>query len=175
MSIASQRSFRKAYIYGLFDPITNACRYVGKTNNPKKRLQGHLSNAKTRRTPVALWMKDLLVHGYHPRIVVLHECHHENWAEWEIDYITRYRASGCDLLNLAPGGEQPYCDYETRAKNGRANAIKRDSTPFKKRVNFLKRNIGMALKRGHLPPAYKHVLRHVARRRPDLFGIWANL
>lgn len=38
---------RLAKIYGLIDPLSGEIRYVGKANDPARRLRGHLREKET--------------------------------------------------------------------------------------------------------------------------------
>lgn len=44
-------------IYGLYDS-NGELRYIGKANNPEKRLEGHRRNSKKSNTPLYLWVRD---------------------------------------------------------------------------------------------------------------------
>jgi len=110
-------------IYGLFDPDTNELRYVGKANNVLTRLSGHISNCRYRHTPVNCWIRKLQDTGKRPRIEVLEVCLHDTWQQKERDWIQHYASDR--LLNIAEGGNQPYCSIETRRENARkATAIR---------------------------------------------------
>ena len=94
-----------------------------------------------------------------------------SWKVAERRLIAEHRAAG-DLLNLSKGGNEPFCPANTRAINGHKASLARVSTPEKARIYKLKRDIGDALKRGHVSEATKEKLRYAARKRPELFGHW---
>lgn len=90
-------------IYGLYDPRTDALRYIGKAKDPARRRKGHLRrSALNLPYPVARWCKELVAQGLEPRQEVL------TWArDWEMAerrLIAAHRKAGADLLNLAAGG-----------------------------------------------------------------------
>ncbi len=90
------------FIYALNDPRTGECRYIGKSDNPEKRLGRHLT-AKLK-TPVSCWIKSLLSLGLRPGLQVLEEVPTSQWEFWEREYIRVFRAIRVSLLNLEGGG-----------------------------------------------------------------------
>lgn len=145
-------------IYGLTDN-TGAVRYIGKARDAKKRFKQHMSCKRNGR--VYVWLRSL---DYVPGLIVIAECSETEWIEAERKAIADARAAGADLLNVADGGDQPYCSPQVRAQNGRRNAAKRD-----KRLWALKRSLGQAFKRGHVSEATKAKM----RLRMDVFGQFA--
>src|ERR1700753_3270619 len=99
-------------IYALRDPETNEIRYIGKANNSQARLKSHLRDARTRRTPVYSWINSLLRRGLSPDMIVLETCGPDVWKEREIALIAQYRAASSRLLNVADGGDEPFCPIE---------------------------------------------------------------
>jgi GIY-YIG catalytic domain len=112
-----------SYIYALIDPRTDEIRYIGKANDPKKRLVSHLRDANRRRTPVYSWILSLRKLNLVPEIRVLRLT--TDWKTAEREEITKARATGIRLLNLADGGDQPECSLKTRQENGRKVATAR--------------------------------------------------
>lgn len=106
-------------IYGLFDS-TGALRYIGKANDPAKRLKGHMRDVRRRRTPLYDWLSK---YG-EPELRILEaSCH--DWKEAERRLIAEARARGDRLLNVADGGDEPHCPIETRRANGsKASAVR---------------------------------------------------
>lgn len=156
-------------IYGLYDALGNL-RYVGKANSPDRRLRSHMRDAHRRNTPLYCWLRK---HGV-PELRVLEEgC--ADWVEAERRHISRARADGCDLLNVAEGGDQPFCPRETREANGRKTAATVHGDPLRKRLWRVKRELGDSLKRGYVRPETQRRMGELARRRPDLFPSWIAL
>lgn len=97
-------------IYALCEPIdkwtTGPVRYVGKTVQfPWHRVRAHITTARNRpRLPVHWWLRKHADEPYHIR-------HLErvpvggDWATRERYWIAKFRADGCNLLNMTDGGE----------------------------------------------------------------------
>lgn len=93
----------KAYIYGLYDPrIPDVIWYVGKTNNPRTRLQYYRKDSST--TPVYRWFRRLQSEGSEPKLRVLEECPFAEWKDRERAVISLYRKKNLLLLNKLDGG-----------------------------------------------------------------------
>jgi hypothetical protein len=105
------------FLYELCDPITFEVRYVGKTNNLKKRYQSHLYslNAKTHKIS---WIKGLLAKNQKPiiRIIGMHK-DSAKITEKEIEIIKKYKEIGINLTNGTGGGDgQSHITEETKQK-----------------------------------------------------------
>lgn len=161
-------------IYGLTCPTQGDIRYIGKANRAKSRLAQHLRESR-RRTPVYDWIGSLRKDGLSPGMVILETCAHDQWKEAERRIIAEYRANGARLLNIADGGDEPYCSPEVRSANGKKVAAMRASDPQKAWIYETKKMLGTALKRGHLKESTKEKMRQAARINPALFGSWANI
>lgn len=120
---------RVSTIYGLTDPRDGAIRYIGKANNAKKRLAGHLRDSRRRRTPVYAWINKLRALGMAPGLVEMAQCEGDDWKDQERRLIAEHRPSG-RLLNVAEGGDEPHCPVEVRRENGRGAAKKRNELVF---------------------------------------------
>lgn len=111
-----------AYIYTLSCPETLAVRYVGKTNDTRHRLAGHLSPKNTsKKTWSARWIKGLLDRGLKPVLNIIEEVKFEEWQEAERKWIKHYRDLGCKLCNLTDGGEGLVNPSEETKEKQRAN------------------------------------------------------
>lgn len=96
----------KTYIYSLKDPITKEIRYIGKSNNPERRLLAfHIPQARLKRTHKECWIYSLIKNNQCPIIEILEETDNEHWSEREKYHINYYRELGCDLVNGTNGGE----------------------------------------------------------------------
>lgn len=93
------------FIYCLRDPITNLPRYIGKANDPFKRMKGHLRDAKYRRSHREKWIAALLDKGLRPMLEVLDEVPNELWETYERDYVAGFRMLGFPLVNGTDGGD----------------------------------------------------------------------
>lgn len=92
------------YIYALCDPRDNRVRYIGKTNNLRRRYGQHLiEKTNTHRTH---WIQSLIEIGLAPHLIVIEEIAPEqDWEERERLWIARYRAMSNDLTNGSDGGD----------------------------------------------------------------------
>lgn len=160
-----------AEIYALIDPRTEEVRYIGKANSSQKRFAGHLRESR-RKYPVYAWIQSLRAQSLIPRLQVLEVT--DNWIEAEKRWIESHRPSG-RLLNVADGGDEPYCSPEVRAENGRRASKIVHSDPRKKRLWCLKKELGVLLKQGYVMESTKEKMRYAARIWPHLFGDWAAI
>jgi len=175
-----------ASIYGLYD-VDGNLRYIGKANNPRKRLMSHMRDARRRRTPLYDWINK---HGIPEMRVLESDC--ADWREAEKRLIAEARVNGARLLNVADGGDEPYCSPETRSANGRrmqshpaviaqrtkngrhlANMIAGDERL--RRICDIRKRMGWALKRGMVPNTARVKMRLAAAKAPHIFGDWLNL
>lgn len=95
-------------IYGLYDPRTDVCRYVGKTKvKLLERLKGHIRDAKRRKHSVRRfsWVLSLLAANTSPEIRELELVTEETWRDVEKQWIAKFRAAGVDLVNTTDGGD----------------------------------------------------------------------
>lgn len=96
------------FIYGLNDPETGECRYVGKADNPHDRLfgsTGHLKSCHKKNHHCANWIKSLVARGLRPLLEILQEVPKTEWELWERVWIKASREIGMDLTNITAGGE----------------------------------------------------------------------
>lgn len=92
------------FIYALCEPDTRKVRYIGKANNPLKRLGLHLSVSAKLDTHLGHWLSKLRESGTKPILSVLREVPEEIWQEEEIGYIRQARELGMNLVNGNGGG-----------------------------------------------------------------------
>lgn len=113
----------KNFIYELIDPETNRVRYIGKTNNPIKRLRDHINECKKYGfwTPKNKWILSLIDKGLKPIMNVIEETENDNINELEIDYIKKYREIYDDLTNDTDGGD----GYNWSGRNHTDDTIER--------------------------------------------------
>ena len=89
-------------IYTLAHPITKEVRYVGQTNNLRRRLRSHLLCQYT--TYTSSWIKSLLNIGLIPIMEELEGCSTDEVNDREIYWIAQLKAWGFRLTNLTEGG-----------------------------------------------------------------------
>lgn len=162
-------------LYVLRDPRTGEIRYAGKANNAAARFKTHMRDSRRRNTPVYCWIRSLAKMQLVPRLEVAERIDVADWRDAEKVLIARLRHEGARLLNLAEGGDEPYCSPEVRAANGRKVALARANDPVAARIHEMKRALGNALRQGHVSESTKAKMRLAAAKRPDLFGLWAKI
>lgn len=161
-------------IYGLIDPLTNQIRYIGKAVCASKRLKSHVSDSRKKNSPVHIWIRDLQSKKLIPRLTLIETVSLSAWPDAERRTIAKYRKTH-SLLNVAAGGNQPYCSPEVRKKNGPKACKQRTSTRQGQQIWYLKQQIGIGLKKGWGSEKAKASLRLAAQKAPHLFGLWANI
>jgi len=163
-------------IYALICPINGDVRYIGKANDSQKRLKSHIRDSRRRNTPVYCWIRKLTSQNLVPTIKVIAITTDEDWKAIEVKLILKHKKLGCNLLNVAEGGDEPFCSLEQRQKNGRTVANMIHSDPERKKIWALKKKMSDALCRfkriGDLESYNKYAksTRECAIKRPDLFG-----
>ena len=108
----------EAWIYALADQY-GVPRYIGKARDPLGRAKQHARESWRHDRPVHRWLRKQAKANFHIEVLFLEECG-EDWPERERSWIAAARAAGADLLNVAPGGNQPYCSPEQRKALGEA-------------------------------------------------------
>lgn len=93
------------FIYTLRDPISNLVRYIGKADDINIRLNEHIRKCDYSITYKNNWIKSILKKGYLPIIEVIDEVPYDEWGFWEEFWMDLIRSWGCDLTNLASGGQ----------------------------------------------------------------------
>ena len=142
-------------IYGLYDPDTDELRYVGKANNPKKRLKTHLYERGDRR-PVNNWVKALVESGKAPVQRILETVPEDQWEEAERRLIAHYRQT-CKLLNLADGGARPTQTLEQRrAAAKEANKARKAKHPAEIELERANRDLSRLHARFLKGGSYRH-------------------
>jgi group I intron endonuclease len=95
----------KTYIYTLSDHNGNV-RYVGKSDNPKKRLWTHISESKKGFDNYKhRWMRGLLKNENFPILDIIDEVFVDDWRFWESYWIEQFKAWGFKLTNSTKGGD----------------------------------------------------------------------
>ena len=121
------------FIYTLSDPNTGLVRYIGKTNNIKKRLSSHLSNNHlSSTTKKNNWIISLLRDNLIPIIEVLDEINSEEIDFYEKFYISLFKSWGFELLNGTDGGDG--YDWSGRKHKKESNLKNKINSPHRKSV-----------------------------------------
>jgi hypothetical protein len=109
---------KNTYIYILKDPIDNSIRYVGKSNDPKRRLYHHCSPSRFKNTHKCNWIKLLKRNGLRPLLEVIEEVPVSVWKIREKFWIKYYIELGFDLTNTTTGGDGLSFGNSTSFKKG---------------------------------------------------------
>lgn len=117
------------FIYALKCPITGRVRYIGKSNNPQKRLSRHLGEDRDRNCHRKTWLNSLTVRGLRPILEILSEVPESEWQAWECAYIEYFRESGCDLTNNTNGGDGVVNLSPEAKERGRLKQVGRKQSP----------------------------------------------
>jgi len=94
------------FIYTLSDPISNEIKYIGKTKNPKDRLQRHMTPYSLKQSWQSKnkWLRYLKNNGLKPIMEVLDEGDENNIDDLEIYWIAQFKTWGFKLKNETNGG-----------------------------------------------------------------------
>lgn len=94
---------KTTFIYGLTVKGDNKIRYVGKADDPFKRLKRHLSNTKSKiKKGVKLTHKEnwIKYNNFNIDFIILEECEYDSWQKKEKKYINELN----NLTNTSSGG-----------------------------------------------------------------------
>jgi hypothetical protein len=92
------------FIYVLIDPVSNDVRYVGKSNNPNRRLMVHCwHEMDCRATHKSRWIAILKKNDMYPILYVIDSCK-EDWKVKEKYWVDYFLSKGAPLTNIASGG-----------------------------------------------------------------------
>lgn len=93
------------YIYTLSDPSTMEIRYVGQTNDPKRRFNDHISSSinessDSYETYKARWIRKVISNNLLPIMNIIDTCDSiEESNRLERDYVDRFTTEGVKLTN----------------------------------------------------------------------------
>lgn len=128
-------------LYYLKCPIENIPRYIGITDNPKRRLKKHLNDKKHKNYHKDNWIKKLQENNLLPEMVILLECDsRETINRLEIKLISEARKLyGDKITNISDGGDgivmtQEIKDKISKAHKGRKLSDKQKETLRKSRI-----------------------------------------
>lgn len=96
------------YIYGLYNSFSDEIRYIGKTNNIKRRLSEHIQEAKSNKYnhfPKNRWILKTLASNGKINIKILETTDDASWPEREKYWIKYYKNISSNILNISEGGE----------------------------------------------------------------------
>ena len=96
----------KILIYALIDPRDGKIKYIGKTNNIRKRIREHIRDEENNLKYA--WIKSLKKLKLQPEVLILEETDLGNDNFWEIFWISQCKAWGFELKNMTNGGDGSY-------------------------------------------------------------------
>jgi group I intron endonuclease len=129
------------FIYVLIDPDTNFVRYVGKSNNPKRRYYKHCSKSK-KKTHKVNWINKLLNENKKPILEVIDEVLVEDWSFWESYWICQFKTWGFKLINNTNGGDGCTFANKTSFKKGNVSWNKGKSMSEEAKEHLRQCNLG---------------------------------
>ena len=91
-------------IYGLICPLTHQMMYIGKANNPERRLRDHMCDYRGVEYNKVLWIRKLKHMGLKPILQVLDVISIDEWQWWEQWWIEYFKYLGVNLVNRHIGG-----------------------------------------------------------------------
>lgn len=89
----------KTFIYGLYSSDSKI-RYIGKSDDPKKRLRRHLQQVNDSKTHKNSWIKKQLSENKEIKYLIIEEVSIDNWKEREKYWISKFD----NLTNTSSGG-----------------------------------------------------------------------
>ena len=100
-------STRITYIYGLYEVgKEDDIRYVGKSDNPKKRFYNHTRQMKYEKNKYKNnWINSVYNRNSKIEMVILEIVDYNIWQEKEIHWISEMKKNGNKLTNLTTGGD----------------------------------------------------------------------
>jgi len=105
----------KTYIYTLEHPKTGEIRYVGKTNNPERRLHYHWTVGYKQNNKTGNWLKSLKKKKLKPILSIV-DIIDGKWEWLEKYWISQFKTWGFKLTNHTEGGEGTYGGAEWNNK-----------------------------------------------------------
>jgi group I intron endonuclease len=93
---------KETYIYKISDELGNV-RYIGKSNNPRRRLYQHINDKSNLHK--FNWLNSIIKRGSKPIIEVIEKVSIDSWKEREIYWISKFKEDGIDLINMTIGGD----------------------------------------------------------------------
>lgn len=117
-------------IYGLFDPVSQELRYIGKTQSRlSERLAHHIWRAEHEKsnTHKKQWILNLKRQNKKPEIVLLETCNsNSELTDAEVFHIQYWKFLGCRLVNHTNGGEGCFGYKHTTESKQKMSVIKKN-------------------------------------------------
>ena len=108
---------KTTFIYTLEFPKGNI-RYVGKSDNPKRRYKTHILESEScTLTHKKAWINSLLKENKKPILSIIDEVNFDDWSIMEQYWVSQFKTWGFDLVNSTIGGDGfVNSDLEVREK-----------------------------------------------------------
>jgi len=119
---------KTTFIYGLIDPRTKQVKYIGKSNNPEKRLIEHMCESKSKDgcgTKKENWINKLCKLNLNPVLKIIDEVKIEEYEYWEEFYIKEYKYDGIELLNYDEKGVGAISNIELLTEKAKQKKLKK--------------------------------------------------
>jgi predicted GIY-YIG superfamily endonuclease len=87
------------FIYALFCPLSGKMKYIGKANQPHKRVKEHMYDIRGMTSEKIEWVGQLRKHNKKPILEILDEVEIKKWEFWEGFYIDYFKSLGIQLIN----------------------------------------------------------------------------
>jgi hypothetical protein len=139
-------------VYVLLDPRDGEARYVGVSQDVRRRFNAHMSTAKRglNMYNVTRWIGGLLKRGLTPILCVV-ETGISDWVQAEKGWIAHLKHAGCRLVNSTDGGEgTPGRRHSMEAKTKTSLALKGHPVSTETRLKLSTLLKGRKLSAGHL-------------------------
>lgn len=104
------------YIYALICPFDGQLKYIGKANNPERRLRDHMQDIRGAVYEKAMWIKKMKLAKKKPILEILDEIEIHNWQFYEEFWIGYFKSIGCNLFNKRSGNGLTFANYQTFRK-----------------------------------------------------------
>lgn len=124
----------KTFIYILVCPLDGLVKYVGKANDPVKRLKDHMLDFRCMDLNKAMWIRKLRSLKKKPEMVIVDEVDSFDWKFWEEAYCAYFKFLGYTLFNSRSRNGLTYANSKT-FKKGNIPWNKDRWMPSKKRPN----------------------------------------
>ena len=89
----------KLQIYAISDPRTKQIRYVGCSQDARRRLSVHMARIETDADARSMWLGELRDLELRPNLVILQEVEDGSVHDSEREWISTLRSRGADLFN----------------------------------------------------------------------------